>query len=306
MPNLANALRDRFVLVNLGAGGDHAADLPVHLRAAATVVEVDAADASVDRSDVHRRVAVRQVVADEPGRRTFRENAYVSCSSLLPPRDDLIARYGLTEYFRPVAEEEVECTTLPAILAEAGIDRLDFLKTDIEGLDTAVLRSSRELLERALVVRSELRFEPFYVGEAPFGDALAYLDELGFELIGLDPEVWKPATQRAARHRDGRTVWADCVFVRRPELVAATGGDDPAGLPEAKQVLLTAMTGLRSWAEHLLGVHGGRIPAEWRDELWQATAPAPRTRLRAKALDAIARARRRVPPRPAFDFRHVA
>jgi len=305
-PSLADALRDRLVVVNLGAGGDRGDDLPPHLRRSMTVVEIDAADEAADDSAVHRRVALRRVIAEAAGRRTFRRYAFVSCSSLLPPRAELIRRYGLEDYFRPVATEEVECVTLAAALAEAGIDRVDFLKTDVEGLDSAILRSSTDVLEHVLVLRCELRFEPFYEGEASFHETSAFLHERGFELVGLDPEAWKPASRRAAAHRDGRTVWADCVFVRRPELLAAVSSDVD-GLVEAKQVLLTAMTGLRGWAEHLLEQNIGRIPPAWRDELWNATAPlAPTARVRQRARQLAESARSRIGPAAEFDFRHIA
>ncbi|MDQ3936454.1 MAG: FkbM family methyltransferase, partial [Actinomycetota bacterium] len=271
VPPLADALRDRLVVVNLGAGGDPEAELPEDVRRAMTLVQIDAANEAVDEAAVHRRVPLRRVIADRHGTRTFQENAYPWCSSLLPPRDDLVRRYGLEAYFEPVARTEVECFTLAEALEEVSIERVDFLKTDVEGLDAAILRASAGLLEDVLVLRSELRFEPFYEGEPPFHEAAAFLAERGFDLVGLDPEAWKPATRRAARHRDGRTVWADCVFLRRPELLPPSPPELP-GLTEAKQVLLTAMAGLRSWSEHLLETYGERIPEAWHPDLWRATA----------------------------------
>ena len=303
-PPLADALRDRFVVVNLGAGGDAELALPDHVRRSVTLVQIDAANAPVDESSVHRRVPLRRVVADAHGTRTFHEAAYPWCSSLVPPRPGLVRRYGLEDYFETVASTEVECFTLPEALAEAGVAEIDFLGTDVEGLDAPILRTSSELLARALVVRSELRFEPMYEGEPPFHEAVALMEERGFELVGVDPEAWKPATPRQRRHRDGRTVWADCVFVRRSDALPDAPAD-LSGLVEAKQVLLTAMTGLRAWAEHLLERNSGAIPADWHADLWRATAPVPGGRVRERAADLAVRLRRRVPPRPRFDLRHV-
>lgn len=306
VPPLADVLRDRLVVVNLGAGDDRAPAFPEHLRQAVTLVEIDAANDAFEASAVHRRIPLRRVIADVSGRRVFRENAWVQCSSLLPPRQELVTRYGLEDYFAVVDEREVECVTLVEALHEVGVERADFLKTDIEGLDAAVLRSSEALLDHVLVLQSELRLEPFYEGEATFHDSLAYLDSRGFELVSMRPEEWKPVTRRRDRHSDGRTVWADCVFLRRSELLPGSP-EGLAGLAEAKQVLLCAMAGLPGWGEHLLERYAAAIPAPWHADLVAATAPAERRRrVRERAMQAVVEVRRRVPPKPRFTFRHVA
>src|SRR4051794_23016409 len=186
------------------------------------------------------------------------------------PRQELIERYGLQRFYEVVDEREVDVVTLPCALAEAGVGRIDYLKTDVEGLDTGILRSRGALLDSASVVCCEFRFEPFYVGEATYCEGAAVLDGHGFELIALRPQDSKPMTRRSAQHRDGRTVWADCIFVRRAD---ALPGGQAEGLVEAKQIVLTAMAGHRAWAEHLLERFLDRIPAEWHPELWDITAP---------------------------------
>jgi hypothetical protein len=44
--------------------------------------------------------------------------------------------------------EEVETTTLQEALAQQNLDRVDFIKLDVEGAEEIVLRSSRSLLEK--------------------------------------------------------------------------------------------------------------------------------------------------------------
>lgn len=55
----------------------------------------------------------------------------------------------------------VPTTTLPAFSAEHGIDRVDFIKMDIEGAEVEVLDSSGEWLSR---IRPRLIIEPHMVG----------------------------------------------------------------------------------------------------------------------------------------------
>ena len=60
------------------------------------------------------------------------------CNSLRPPDTD-----------SPTSPEAVRVRTLDELLAQSRIDRVDFVKIDVEGGELDVLRGARELLERA-------------------------------------------------------------------------------------------------------------------------------------------------------------
>jgi len=263
-----------FTVVNLGSGGDAPFALPRWARTGSAIVEIDAADrpAADDDDDggYERRVTLSDVVAGSQGTRTFTTRSFVSVSSLLEPKPELIAKYGIEREFEVVERTEVEARTLPSLLAEQDITRVDLLKTDLEGLDFEVLMSCGALLDDALCIRCELRIEPFYEGEPKLHAALAAFDERGFDLQSLITETWQPAApwrkQLVARH-DGQTVWGDCILLKR----LAPG--DLAG--HARQVVLLSGLGQRSVAGWILSTISASLPAGWLALLTPLVAPPP-------------------------------
>jgi hypothetical protein len=267
MTELANALRGRFVVASLGASGDRDYPLPEALRRATTLIDLDAAADSKITSDYFAHHRIRRVIAGVSGPRTFRQNRSVYCSSILPPRDELIEVYGLQELFEIVALSEVECTSLSAILHETGVPAIDYLKVDLEGEDFNVIRHLGNLLEPILCLQMELRFQPFFEGEPYFHEVVAFLHDRGFDLIGVAPEHWKPVTRTGPAHDDGRTVWADTHFVRR-----LPHGAEP--LVRAKQIIACALMGGRTYAQHLFERAEAGLPSSWHAELEAVLAPS--------------------------------
>ncbi|MCH9651262.1 MAG: FkbM family methyltransferase [Deltaproteobacteria bacterium] len=259
--SVLDALRGDFVAVNLGCAGDPDPCLPAPWRRILTVVEVDASEGSETTSRFHRRIALRGAVAGTAGRHPFRRNTFSASSSLRPPRAGLIEAYGMERYYQVAEVSEVECRTLPDVLADAGVARVDFLKTDLEGMDFEVLRTMVPRFGDILAIQAELRFEPFYEGEPHFHEVVSYLAEHGFQLLDLKVERWKFRTRRRRRQRQGHAVWADVVFLREAERIA----QKPRLL--AKQIALARMLGKKNRAEYLLEQHGANLPEAWQRDL---------------------------------------
>jgi FkbM family methyltransferase len=85
-----------------------------------------------------------------------------------------------------VAEELVALTTLDAVVAALGLDRVDFIKADIEGWELRMLHGSADTLRR---FRPRLLLELTGDHMARAGDrlddAFAFLDELGYAAFEL-------------------------------------------------------------------------------------------------------------------------
>jgi hypothetical protein len=263
-------------LVILDLGSAHSRGLLARfpeLAAAAVLVEVDAQGTTTETAhEFHRRVVLRQAVAGQAGRRLFKRRAFPEASSFLDPDPDLVRAYGLGDYFELVGTEDFECVPVAHLLAAQAIERVDLLKTDLEGLDFEVLQSAPELVRQALCVQCELRFQPFFQGEPPFHVVVAYLDGLGLDLVWLRPQVWKYATSHRSQQRRGRLVWADAVFLLRPDLVRAQAGV-PVWKALAKQVILARLLGLENQAEYLYAAARSELPEVVRAELSHWLAP---------------------------------
>jgi len=260
-----------FTVVNLGSGGDAPFALPPWARTGSAIVEIDAADRPAgDAAGYERRVTLSEVIAGSEITRTFTTRAFVSVSSLLEPKPELVAKYGVEREYKVVERTEVKTRTLPSLLAQEDITRVDLLKTDLEGLDFEVLTSCGPLLDDALCIRCELRIEPFYEGEPKLHAALAAFDERGFDVQSLITETWQPAApwrkQLVARH-DGQTVWGDCILLKRLAPGDLTG--------RARQVVLLSGLGQRAVAGWILGTIAASVPAGWLALLTPLVAPPP-------------------------------
>jgi FkbM family methyltransferase len=93
----------------------------------------------------------------------------------------------------------VECVTLDAFVAERGIEKLAFIKIDVEGWELSVLRGARRTLEtlRPAIV---FEYDPAYVARCGgSGAALtACLADAGYDLFQLDPRRAPLAVPRLA------------------------------------------------------------------------------------------------------------
>ena len=219
MITLAEILKGNFVIANLGAAGDGDCAIPKQLRKSVTLVEVDATNGSQSDQSYYKRVPIHSVIAGTRSIRQFRINKNQQTSSLLEPRNDLISSYGLEFDFTQERLEKVECNTLLDVMSKNQLRKIDFLKTDLEGLDFEVLKSAKEMLDSVIAIQCELRFQPFYHGEPYFHEVVSYLNEVGFEVIGLEPEYWKPATQHRRWHTDGRITFCDVILFKKPEFI---------------------------------------------------------------------------------------
>lgn len=267
-------LKGDFVVLDLGSA--HADGLYRQRPGFAEAITLIEIDAQLDSSGAGpanpNRICLGKAVAGHAGRRSFKLRKFPECSSFLEPKHDLIAAYGLESYFIEAKTLQFECETIGELLKQRRIERVDFFKTDLEGLDLEVLSSAPDLVRNALCIQSELRFQPFYEGEPAFHEVSAFLDDHGFELVSLRPQIWKYATPSRPFQRDGRTVWADSIFFLREEEVHRRFGAG-AWKPMAKQIILARLLGLSNYAEHLLMRNESAFAEDVRTELAAFSRP---------------------------------
>jgi FkbM family methyltransferase len=96
-----------------------------------------------------------------------------------------------------VAQEPVAVATLDTVAAALRLERLDFVKADIEGWEFALLRGAEQTLRRfrPVLVIELLNQHLVRVGDRVEG-AFAFLTGLGYQAFGLTPEnKFFPAAQ---------------------------------------------------------------------------------------------------------------
>ena len=275
--SLYDELADNFVVVNLGAAADSDFPLPLRAKQVVTLLELDAGDVEARSSgSFARKISLNRAVAGTTGTRVFRRRACWGASSLLESRSEVVRAFGLAHLDRVVSTETVTTTTLPEILKEEHLSSVDFLKTDLEGMDFDVIRSCEHLLPNLLALKCELRFQPYFQGEPFFHEVTSYLHQHGFELMNMVPEYWKHRCEHRDEHKDGQLVWADCVFMKRPTELP-TDLRNPPSIAIAKLIILASMLGHRSYAEWLSEEHSGLLDGGWQQDLRPYTTPVRRS-----------------------------
>jgi FkbM family methyltransferase len=111
-----------------------------------------------------------------------------------------VLEWGTHRTFSPlhtVKDIPLRTRTIDSLVAEHGIEGVNMVCTDLQGVDLRVLRGAAELLESVQFVMSEVNTDRVYVGCDLFGDWLEYLTGFGFV--------------EAERHMVGNQGWGDCL-----------------------------------------------------------------------------------------------
>lgn len=120
---------------------------------------------------------------------------------------------------------EVPSTTLDSELAGQG-GRADFLKVDVEGEELAVLDGAARTLDRVLALRVEVQFDESFERQTASEILRHLIDGQGFRLMRFDyGGRGQPVSYLVGEDSYGILTGCDAVFARRPEAVAAWGGE---------------------------------------------------------------------------------
>ncbi|MBE7494838.1 MAG: FkbM family methyltransferase [Verrucomicrobiaceae bacterium] len=133
------------------------------------------------------------------GRRTFREYSSSAMNSFLEPGADAAA-YG--ELRR---ESMAEITTVDDYCAENGIERIDVLKSDAQGLDLEVFQGASRMFRehRVHLVLVEVVFSAIYQKQASALELLHFMEQAGLRLVSFYRFVYLR----------GEASWTDALFV---------------------------------------------------------------------------------------------
>lgn len=151
------------------------------------------------------------------GEATFHQTNWSMTGSLYRPNTALLEVFeNLPELTSLVATHPVQTVRLADLEA---IRDVDLLKIDIQGAELDVFRGAGALLERALVIWTEVKFLPLYEGQPLFAEVESFLRQRGFLFHSFDGIATRGFQPYASlpRQRQGRRrqqLWADAIFVR--------------------------------------------------------------------------------------------
>ena len=153
----------------------------------------------------------------------FHLTRFPPCSSVLPPRHGRLAAWAFSDLFKVMETVRLKSICINTVLEETGIDKVDWFKTDSQGIDLRLFESlGDERINRVLVAEFEPGIIDAYEGE----DKLWHL----------------------LRFMEGRPFWMADISIKgsqriRPELP----GDFPAIFP--KKIIRAAIKTSPGWGE---------------------------------------------------------
>lgn len=290
------------VLVDIGAAGGVT---PVWRSIARHAIGVgfepderDAAKLGEGHRTFRRWIHCRGLVAPAaaPGEhKNFHLTRSPHCSSLLPPRHDLLRDWLFADFFALKETTTVPAVTLHAALAAEGLAGVDWLKCDTQGQDLSIFRSLPEdWRRRVLAVEFEPGLIDAYEGEDKFWHVLQAMEDEPFWISSLqvcgtqrgDAEIFRrelgPQTLRWLRKLAPTAPgWVNVRYLRQL--------DGKGGPPDRRGLLLSwVFADLLGQHSHalLVALEGGR---RFGGDLFAALADRSRRRLRWSMLPNLPR-----------------
>jgi len=196
-----------------------------------TADTADQACVNVIRADGARIKTFPTLLADG-SEVTFHINRYDPTSSILPSNHRLTRQFGLLD----LAVETIETRKLwsrrmdDVLPIDGPAARIDLLKIDVQGAAHVLLQNAPKVLANTLICHVEAEFSPVYLGENLFSEIDALLRAAGFCFVdffslGRQRYASFETSRERAFHR-GRTLWADCIYVRGLDTEGALSAED--------------------------------------------------------------------------------
>ncbi|MGB5892820.1 MAG: FkbM family methyltransferase [Ignavibacteriaceae bacterium] len=109
------------------------------------------------------------------------------CSSLLEPNNEKLEPYVNSQLFEVEKEISLKTLSLNTVLNDLGIDRIDWFKTDSQGIDLRLFKSlSNEIQKQILVAEFEPGIIDAYKGEDKLYQILEYFQLQNYWLSDID------------------------------------------------------------------------------------------------------------------------
>ena len=123
-------------------------------------------------------------IAERDGSAELHLNAYEQSSSLLPADEVGVKSWVTEQKFKVIGSVTVPTMRLDTFLDGAGIDAVDFLKVDAQGLDLEVVKSAGNRIRDVAKVQLEAITASYhqYEGTPDRSEIVEYMESKGFRL----------------------------------------------------------------------------------------------------------------------------
>lgn len=125
-------------------------------------------------------------IAERDGSAELNLNAYEQSSSLLPADADGVKSWVTEAHFEVIGSVVVPTMRLDTFMTAVGLEHVDFLKVDAQGLDLEVVKSAGDRLRDVARVQLEATTVSYrqYEGAPGKSVIVEYMESKGFRLAG--------------------------------------------------------------------------------------------------------------------------
>jgi len=124
---------------------------------------------------------------------------------------------------------KVDVKTLDEVFENIDLKKNIFIKMDVQGFEDEVIKGGLEAIRKAKVLVIECSLQSTYEGEPMFDGIYDLVRSIGFDYRG--------SIKQSIRKDDQSFLQADCVFMKKPQLLGENGGSDGQ---DKKAVILAA------------------------------------------------------------------
>ena len=150
-------------------------------------------------------------------RRTVHLTRHSMCTSLYPPNQPLLECFHNMEFASLRDAVEIETTSIDEFATEIGLDRVDFVKIDIQGAELDAFQGGVRSLRSCVAIVTEVEFVELYEQQPLFADVDRELRRQGFMLhkfMGMAGRALRPLVLANDPCHASWHLWSDAMFVR--------------------------------------------------------------------------------------------
>ena len=136
-------------------------------------------------------LVIPMAVAEQDGTATFYVNEFEMAGSLLPLNDEALRTWVGVQNHKVQRAVTVPTIRLDTFMDLVGIDRIDFLKIDAQGMDLSVAKSAGKRLGdiARITVEVAVASVPLYKGAPSKDEVLNFFKDAGFALARTDSQT---------------------------------------------------------------------------------------------------------------------
>ncbi|MFA5094771.1 MAG: FkbM family methyltransferase [Candidatus Omnitrophota bacterium] len=188
-------------------------------------------------------------------------------SSVYRPDTVFLERFPEKERYDITDTVEVDAEPLDAVLASNGIYDADFLKLDTQGSELDILQGASGLVgDKLFGIEVEAETVPVYEGQPLLADVDAFIRSKGYFLFDIKPFYWKRSAGAFYGYAKGQIIFADLLYLRKPESLASVISGIPDKIVRKSKVMKTVsvciLYGYLDYAAEIFGSFDGMFDSE--------------------------------------------